>query len=122
MAHYAKVIDGIVQEVIVADDSFIKNGTFGDPLCWIKTSYNSRSGIHYNPASGEPDGLPALRVNYASIGGNYDSVSDAFYDKQPFPSWILNRNNFTWNAPVSRPDDGKEYVWNENIVNWELIE
>jgi len=27
-----------------------------------------------------------------------------------------------WEAPVAYPDDGKDYVWNEVIINWTEIE
>jgi hypothetical protein len=26
------------------------------------------------------------------------------------------------NAPVVKPDDGQDYIWNETIQNWELVE
>ena len=105
MAHFAKVIDGIVTEVIVAEQDVIDTGLFGDPLLWVQTSYNTRGGQH-------PEGRP-LRKNYAGIGYIYDAARDAFIAPQPYPSWILNEDTCLWDAPVAKPDDGKRYYWDE---------
>jgi hypothetical protein len=51
----------------------------------------------------------------AEPGGFYDGVD--FIEKKPFPSWILNSNK-QWKAPVPYPDDGKQYFWDEAIINW----
>jgi hypothetical protein len=128
MAHYAKVIDGIVMNVIVADQDFIDAGHAGDPSLWIKTSYNTRGNIHYQPDdTGElshqiPDNKEALRANYASIGGHYDIVNDVFYSQQPFDSWILNNSTWLWEAPIPMPQDENLYAWNESTISWDKIE
>ena len=115
MAHFAKVEDGIVTNVIVAEQDYIdtQEGT------WVQTSYNTRGGKHYAPNSfnEEDDGTP-LRKNYAGVGYTYDSVRDAFYIAKPHASWILNEDTCYWNAPVDYPDDGKSYVWDEPTTNW----
>lgn len=127
MAHYAKVINGIVMNVIVADQDFIDAGHAGDPSLWIKTSYNTRGNIHYQPdetgqlAHQIPDNKPALRGNCASIGGHYDIVNDVFYDKQPFNSWVLNKNTWLWEAPIPMPQDENLYIWNESTISWDII-
>ena len=105
MAHFAKVIDGIVIEVSVAEQDVIDTGLFGDPLLWVQTSYNTHGGQH-------PEGRP-LRKNYAGIGHTYDAARDAFIAPQPYPSWTLNEDTCLWDAPVAKPDDGKEYFWDE---------
>lgn len=117
MAHFAKVENGVVVEVIVADQAFIDSGAVGDG--WIQTSYNTRGGVHYGP-DGKPDGGVALRKNYAGIGGVYDAVRDAFYDQQPYPSWILDEATCYWNAPVPLPADSDVvyYKWDEATVSW----
>ena len=107
MTHFAKVIDGIVTEVIVAEQGVIDAGSFGDPALWVQTSYNTHGGQH-------PEGRP-LRKNYAGIGHTYDAARDAFIAPQPYPSWILNEDTCLWNAPVAKPDDGKRYYWDEKI-------
>ena len=118
MSHFAKIDNGIVVDVIVAEQDFID--TLEDKDTWIQTSYNSRGNIHYNAETGEPDGLPALRANYAFIGGNYDIINDVFYDPQPFPSWSISaETNWVWQAPVPYPTDGKLYLWNEDNLAWE---
>ena len=118
MSHFAKVIDGIVETVLVADQNFIDSGVVGDPNNWIQTSYNTRGGIHYAPNSNEPDSGIALRKNYAGIGHTYDSTRNAFYAPQPYPSWLLDDDTCQWNAPIPRPDDGKMYIWDESTTNW----
>jgi hypothetical protein len=119
MSHYAKVNNGIVEQVIVADADFFTNGHFVDtsPGEWIQTSYNTHGGIHYGQ-DWQPDGGIALRGNYAGIGMIYDSVNDVFYTKQPFPSWTLNNTTWIWEAPSAYPNNGKTYVWNESTLNW----
>jgi|TARA_R110002072_G_scaffold48577_1_gene132829 hypothetical protein len=80
---------------------------------WKQTSYNTHGGVHNN------GGTP-LRKNHAGIGMTYDEDRDAFITKKPFNSWILNEDTCLWNAPVDMPDDGKKYIWNESILNWEI--
>ena len=123
MAHFAEVDENnIVKRVIVAEQDFINSGAVGESSNWIQTSYNTRGGIHYAPDSNEPDGGIALRKNYAGIGFTYDSDKDAFYSEQPYPSWILNEDTCQWESPVPYPDGDKDYTWNEDKQNWDLIE
>lgn len=68
MAHFAKVKDGKVETVIVAEQGFVDQL----PGRWVKTSYNTRNGKH---AKG---GTP-LRENFAGIGFIYDEALDAFF-------------------------------------------
>ena len=111
MAHYAKVTDGIVTKVIVAEAEFFD--TFVDDSAgeWIQTSYNTHGGEH--TLGGTP-----LRKNFAGIGFTYDYEKDAFIPPQPFMSWTLNEDTCLWEAPVAYPDDDKVYIWNESITNW----
>ncbi len=110
MAHFAKIEDGIVTEVLVIEQDVIDTGLFGDPALFVQTSYNTHGGQH-------PEGRP-LRKNYAGIGFTYDAVRDAFYAPQPFPSWILNEDTCLWGAPTLYPDDGKLYTWDEATLAW----
>lgn len=121
MSHYAKVRDGIVIQVIVAEAEFFD--TFVDDSAgeWIQTSYNTRGGKHYDQDGNEDDGV-ALRKNFASFGFTYDKERDAFYPPTPFPSWTLNEDTCLWEAPVAKPDDGQLYIWNESTTNWTLVE
>lgn len=121
MAHFAKVENGTVTQVVVAEADFIATGALGDPASWIQTSYNTRGNVHYGP-DGQPDGGEAVRGNYAGIGYVYDKLNDVFYAPQPFPSWILNIGSWTWEAPVSYPTDGKLYSWDEEAKNWKELE
>ena len=108
MSHFAKVKNGLVTSVVVAEQEFIDTNALGDG--WIQTSYNTHGGVHAN------NGTP-LRKNYAGIGYAYDSQRDAFIPPQMYPSWTLNEDTCLWDAPVSRPTDGK-YDWDESTTSW----
>jgi len=107
MAHFAQIENGIVTQVIVAEQDVIdtKSGT------WVQTSYNTNGGIHFN-------GDTPLRKNYASIGFTYDTVRDAFIPPQPYHSWTLDETTCLWETPVAYPTDDKMYTWNEANTNW----
>ena len=131
MAYFAKLGTGnIVEQVISINNAVItdSNGVEQEQLgidflrnlynepnaIWKQTSYNTNGGVH------KFGGTP-FRKNYAGIGYTYDLQRDAFIPPKPFNSWILNENTCNWDAPVARPNDGNMYKWNEEILNWELI-
>ena len=113
MAHYAKVNNGIVEQVIVAEADFFNTFVDTSPGTWIQTSYNTHGNQH-------PEGRP-LRGNYAGIGYTYDATNDVFYAPKPFPSWTLNESTWLWEAPVAYPTDGKRYIWDEATTNWKEV-
>ena len=123
MSHFAKVINGIVEQVIVAEIEFLETLSDTPPGEWIQTSYNTRGGVHYDPITQEPsaDQSKALRKNYAGIGYSYDPARDAFIAPQPWPSWLLDEFSCTWYPPVPYPNDGQHYLWDEPSVSWKLI-
>lgn len=123
MGHFAKVSNGKVTRVIVAEADFFNNFVDDSPGQWIQTSYNTRGGVHYKPNTNEPseDQSKALRKNYAGIGYTYDTTRDAFIPPQPFNSWTLNEDTCLWDSPVPYPEDEKMYKWNEDLVNWEEV-
>ena len=108
--HNNELLDsnGVEQEVNGID--FLTKLT-GYPV-WKQTSYNTHGGVHNN------NGTP-LRKNHAGIGMTYDEDRDAFISKQPYPSWTLNETTCLWECPVTYPDDGKNYSWNEETTSWE---
>jgi hypothetical protein len=112
MAHYAKIENGIVTAVIVAEQDFINS--LEDANSYVQTSYNTREGVH------ELGGTP-LRKNFAGIGFTYDTGRDAFIPPKPHDSWILNENTCLWNSPIPHPEDGKHYRWDEETQTWDLI-
>lgn len=116
MAHFAKVENGIVIDVNVADQEWVNEQQ--DKEKWIQTSYNSRGGVHYLPDSSIPSGKEHLRYNYAGIGYTYDETRDAFIPPKPYDSWILNEDTCLWESIIPYPLDGKEYYWNEEVLNW----
>ena len=111
MAHFAKVQDGKVVQVIVAEHSFFQTFVDTSPGEWIQTSYNTHGGVH--ALGGTP-----LRKNYAGIGYTYDAQRDAFIPPKPFASWVLNDNTCLWDAPVAMPNDGKQYQWDKDTQAW----
>jgi len=109
MAHFAKVEDGIVTQVIVAEQDVIDSGLFGTG--WVQTSYNTIGGSH-------TQGGTPLRKNFAGIGYNYDLYRDAFIPQRPFKSWSLNEQTCLWEPPTPMPTDGKKYRWDEITTSW----
>ena len=113
MAHFARVVDGIVVEVIVAEQVFV-DGLDGT---WIQTSYNTRLGSHTQ------NGTP-LRGNFAGRGYIYDSANDVFYPPSPHESWTINTTTWTWEPPVAPPSDmsiDNPYDWNEENQTWDAV-
>lgn len=131
MAHYAKLSDNKVFDVFVGIDETetAPDGydTWEDwynrkPEYTVKrTSYNTEANVH-------KEGGTPFRGNYATIGMIYDSENDVFYLEQPYDSWVLNETTWTWEAPISKPDEINVYEWNEiayqadNTTGWELTE
>jgi len=124
MAHFAKVQDGVVTQVIVAEPEFFDTFVDSTPGEWIQTSYNTRGGVHYDPETQQPSATQekALRKNYAGIGYTYDRDRDAFIPPKPFDSWLLDEGTCLWEAPVPYPTDGGMYRWDEETTTWIEIE
>jgi len=130
MASFAKLNNNIVERVesvvneVLKDSNGIEQEQLGinflktlynEPnAIWKQTSYNTHGGVHSN------GGTP-FRKNHAGIDFTYDSQRDAFIPPKPYASWILNESTCNWDAPVARPNDNNMYKWNEEILNWELI-
>ena len=122
MAHYAKIIDGVVVLVTVVNNAVItvdgiEDGTIGEEFCanllggeWVQTSYNTSGNIH------KLGGVP-FRKNYAGVGSTYDAVLNAFIAPKPHPSWVLDEETCWWGAPVARPATG-QWVWDEATLGW----
>jgi len=126
MSHYAKVENGVVIRVIVAEPEFFDSFVDTSPGKWIKTSYNIRGGVYYDPATNQPAIDQSLinedearqRKNYAGKGFTYDRERDAFIPPKPYESWILNEDTCLWEAPVAYPNDSKLYTWDEDSGSW----
>jgi hypothetical protein len=114
MAHFAKIENGLVTQVIVVSnaDTASADGTekeyIGAAFCerlfggdWKQTSYNGK-----------------FRKNYAGVGYTYDESRNAFIPPQPFPSWTLVETTCQWTAPVAYPGDGNMYSWDETTTSW----
>ncbi len=108
MSHFAKVENGFVTQVIVAEQGFIDSGVVGHG--WIQTSYNTFGNQH-------PQGRP-LRGNYAGIGFSYDEENDVFIAPKPFDNWVLNTSAWLWEPPIPMPVDEYFYIWNQEDTAW----
>ena len=115
MAHYAQIVDGKVQQVIVVNNSEllvdgVETESKGAEFCtnllggtWLQTSFNHR-----------------IRKQFAGVGYSYDSIADVFIAPQLFASWSLDSNH-DWQPPTPKPDG--MYAWNEALLEWiEIVE
>ena len=107
MGHYAKVENGIVTQVIVADGPDWCEKNLGGE--WIQTSYSTHGGVHTG-------GKFPIHKNYAGIGYLFDGIG--FYAPQPFPSWTKDAETYLWDAPTAKPSDDKFYTWDEPTLSW----
>jgi len=118
MAHFAELDENnVVKRIIVvgntdtSDAHGVEKEHIGAAFCerllggtWKQTSYNGN-----------------MRKRYAGIGYTYDASLDAFIAPKPFASWTLNNTTADWEAPVAKPDDGKDYAWNESTLSWDEV-
>jgi len=117
MAHFAKLENNVVTQVIVVSNQDIldeqgqESEQKGIDFCsnllggtWKQTSYNAK-----------------IRKNYAGIGYTYDEGRDAFIAPKPFASWVLDEETCQWKAPVDMPTDDKRYIWNEETTSWDEV-
>ena len=111
MSHFAKVLNGKVVQVIVAEPEFFNTFIDTSPGNWIQTSYNTIGGVH------RLGGTP-LRKNFAGVGFSYSYELDAFISPKPYDSWTLNEGTCLWEPPVPRPADGRVYSWDETTLAW----
>lgn len=113
MAHFAQLDDNnvVLRVVVIAnkdtsDADGVEQEWIGQAFCarlfggrWLQTSYHAN-----------------FRKNYAGIGFTYDPVLDAFIPPKPFPSCIFDPDTAAWICP---PNDGNDYVWNEQTRSWD---
>ena len=120
MAHFAKIVDNKVVNVIVVEQSvlneYIKRTK--EDCEWIQTSYNTYGGEHYNSETGlKDDGVP-LRYNFAGIGFTYDRDNDAFIPPKPYPNFVLNTETYRWEPPIPYPEGFsgglRRFVWDDD--------
>jgi hypothetical protein len=110
MSSFAKIENGIVVNVVVAEQDWIDT----QEGQWVQTSYNTLLGVH------RLGGTP-LRKNFAGIGFIYDEIRDAFIPPKRYPSWILDEETCQWKAPKPWPDETKAYRWNEETLEWDYV-
>ena len=119
MAHFAEISSNnkVLRVIVVSNEDVDANGgdysteaeafvativpLFGTGTVWKQTSYNHNA-----------------RKRFAGVGWTYDSAKDKFISFQPYDSWTLDSND-DWSPPTARPNDGKDYQWNEDTESWE---
>lgn len=87
MAHFAKVENGTVTQVVVVDNEHEANGqeflnSLGLEGTWIQTSYNAN-----------------FRKKFAGIGDTYDADRDAFVPAEPEGNLGFDEENWFWIMP-----------------------
>ena len=121
MAHFAKLENNVVITVNSVVNEVLKdlNGVEQEAIGieFLKTLYNEPNAIWKQTSYNNN-----FRKNHAGIGYTYDESRDAFIPPKPFNSWILNEDTCNWEAPVARPLDGKNYIWNEETLSWDIVE
>ena len=127
MSHFAKIDPetNLVTFVTVGrqeDDGLEAELTARTGDVYKQTSYNTRGGVHYTDGVPSEDQTKALRFNYAGIGFTYDEERDAFIPPQPYPSWVLDDYTCLWVSPLPYPEDGGQYIWDENAIDWTAVE
>jgi hypothetical protein len=124
MAHFAKIVDGVVTEMIVGDDDMfttdkyvwiVGSGPVGE---WVQCSYNTRNGKYTELDENRrrvvsEDQSKALRKNYPAVGWHYDGTG--FYAPKPenCDSWELDTDTYQYRAPTPYPNGGDRYKWSE---------
>ena len=117
MTYQAKVrkIDNIVVSVESATQEWADEWNINNPdneCFYIRTWFDAKD--RQNPLE--------FRGNFAGVGYFYDEDNNVFYSlDKPFPSWELNAV-FQYEAPVPKPDDNKNYIWNESEQSWDVVE
>ncbi len=95
MTIYAKLEDGIVSNIIVAEQSYVN--TLAEQYVRVTDSTND-----------------------VAIGHEYNAEKNKFKAPQPFDSWTLNEETLLWEAPVAKPAGAK--LWNEADQSWIIPE
>jgi hypothetical protein len=117
MAHFCKVDNGTVTDLIVINNddcgggdypdsepigqAFIAGLAAGDPRLegtWLQTSYNDN-----------------FRGRLGQIGYTYDPSLDVFIAPRPYASWTVDETG-EWQPPVPHP--GGSHVWDEDEGSW----
>lgn len=104
MAHFAKIENGIVTQVVVVDNSQEARGeeflkSLGLEGRWVQTSYNANFG-----------------KKFAAIGDTYVESTGNFKPAQPFASWKWSAAEWNWLAPKPKPEGA--FIWNEELTDW----
>ena len=128
MTHYAcldenNIVFQVITGVDEGSDGVDWEEEYGKRLNCVckRTSYNTHGNVYYDQETGNEDPSKSFRKNYAGVGFVYDETLDAFIPPKPFESWTLNSETCLWEPPVLRPSDGNLYNWNEETLNWDLI-
>lgn len=96
---YAKVVNNIVQEVVMGDENFL-------------TSNIIPNASEYVAVDGD-----------VAVDWIYDPESATYKPPKLFDSWVWDDSLNIWVAPTPMPNDAaNSYEWNENTTSWEVID
>lgn len=98
---YAEVCDNTVKRVILIKPELLnkaKEFTASAGCEWMESKPSNRAAKRYK----------------------YHPELNGFVPPKPDfrPSWKLNKEEMTWEAPVKYPSDGKDYKWDEENQEW----
>ena len=122
---FAKIKDNVVLDILVADQNFINSLPEEEGVIYVESTNNVYSGKEHDDDGNEI--CDNRQMNSASIGGNYNLDEDIFYDAQPHPSWVLNTDDYGWDAPIPEPDIEETFYWDEaayqadNTKGWQIL-
>ncbi len=125
MAHYAKIDSSseVVQVIKIENSEIINSDGIINPWEGVFILQQGEKNIGENISQWVQTSYKgSIRKNYAGLGYRYDEDLDAFIPPKPFTSWTLDEDTCQWEAPTPMPDDGKEYMWDEEIQDWSLLE
>ena len=118
MKYWAKLnAENIVEQVIVLSDEKKK------PKDWLMKRFGG-TWIQTFSLRGVDEGSDQVRYfRPATPGSKFDEEKQAFIPKKQFDSWVLNPKSLDWDAPTPKPDDSKNYTWDEDSLSWvEVVE
>lgn len=109
MAHFAKIEDDVVTQVLRVPDEHEADGqgylnSLGLDGEWVQTSYNGN-----------------IRGVYAAIGYSYNRELDKFVPPQPYSSWTFDESQWGWVAPAAMPDADENFEWDEGSKSWVAV-
>lgn len=111
MKYYAFLDENnIVTKVIPGKDGAAPDGYYS----W-EHFYGETAGMRCLETSIDGD----FRGLFAGPGFSFIDEMGIFMPPKPYDSWITRGDTVEWVAPKMMPDDGSDYIWNEENLSWD---